>query len=684
MSEHSAKLNFQDLPFLKLVGGFLLLVLTSTIVASGWLTGPSSRVEREPEIFQIVTSPGNLGGEFQYYRSITLNNPSPEEKTNVEVLLTIPTDSLIADGKMQSNCNDMRFTGDYDLVLDYWIESGCNTADTQVWIKMVTVPSGNSTIYMYYDDPAAASQELAWDQDSPLLVLPFSGECPNGWDPVVELNQDRFARGSTTYGSTGGGGNHHHYLSAKLESEDSVYKTSSASSGEAKRYHTHRFEGDTYSAEIIPPFVETVFCQLSLGADKRLPDRIPAEGIAYFTSLPDTTLWSRETSFDGKFAKGGDVPGAVGGSSTHQHLVIGNSTDHTASGDKGGSEQAGPGNSCTNTHSHEVYGYTDVKEVLPPYLDVIVASLDGDSLLPQDAIVASNFTSVPPLGWQQFSDLNNRFPRGGGIYGGVGGSEVHSHATSFDSNKPYGWYKSCGGGCNMYRCSRGDHRHKVVGTTDEQSSLPRYFDVIYVQKKADGLTKTYNNDETPVTPGPSPTSTPVPTGEPTPTPVPGSGVNLTVKFAGVTSRPVSDSDQTIKIWGESLDGSVALAAKASPLSVVFSVDDQGLYSGTLSLTEAQLDKHYRLVIKGPRHLGREFVDVVLSSGDLVLTAAGQELLPGDLNQDGLVNSVDVGIVNENFDLLVVNSAGDLDYDNYTKGSDKALILQTLSVRQDPR
>jgi len=160
-------------------------------------------------------------------------------------------------------------------------------------------------------------------------------------------------------------------------------------------------------------------------------------------------------------------------------------------------------------------------------------------------------------------------------------------------------------------------------------------------------------------------------------------VGLTVKFAGVTSRPTNDADQTVKIWGESLDGTIVLAAKASPLSVVFSVDDQGLYAGILNLTEAQLDKHYRLVIKGPRHLGREFADVVLDTGSLVLTGAGQELLPGDLNQDGLVNSVDVGIVNENT-RPETNPNGDLNYDNYTTGLDKALILQTLSVRQDPR
>ena len=180
-----------------------------------------------------------------------------------------------------------------------------------------------------------------------------------------------------------------------------------------------------------------------------------------------------------------------------------------------------------------------------------------------------------------------------------------------------------------------------------------------------------------------------PTGIPSPTATPASpgetgNVVITVKFTGVNSRPTNDASQTVKIWGESSDGSIVLATRASPLSVIFSVDNQGLYTGTLNLAEIQLGKHYRLVIKGPRHLGREFVDVVLGSGGLVLTRTGQELPPGDLNQDGLVDEKDVAIINDNLGSLVTNPAGDLNYNNYTEGADKALILQTLSVRRDPQ
>ena len=186
-------------------------------------------------------------------------------------------------------------------------------------------------------------------------------------------------------------------------------------------------------------------------------------------------------------------------------------------------------------------------------------------------------------------------------------------------------------------------------------------------------------EPTPTTVGPTPTATP------TVVPTPGDNeVEIQVKFKGVNSRPANDASQTIKVWGETLDRSVALATKASPLSVTMTVNDQGVYSGKLTLTDSQINQHYRLVLKGPRHLGREFVDIVLGEGGVVvLLGPGQELLPGDLNQDGVVNSADVAIVNDNTSASP-NSAGDLNYDNYTAAADKMLILETLSVRQDPQ
>jgi Uncharacterized conserved protein len=63
---------------------------------------------------------------------------------------------------MNPDCSDIRFTYLYpnntEVEIPYWIESGCNTANTRIWIKVPYIPAnGNVTVYMYYGNPNAVS-----------------------------------------------------------------------------------------------------------------------------------------------------------------------------------------------------------------------------------------------------------------------------------------------------------------------------------------------------------------------------------------------------------------------------------------------------------------------------------------------------------------------------------------------
>jgi hypothetical protein len=43
-------------------------------------------------------------------------------------------------------------------LLSYWIESGCNSANTKIWVKVPSIPaSSTKTIYVYYGNPSATS-----------------------------------------------------------------------------------------------------------------------------------------------------------------------------------------------------------------------------------------------------------------------------------------------------------------------------------------------------------------------------------------------------------------------------------------------------------------------------------------------------------------------------------------------
>jgi hypothetical protein len=93
-----------------------------------------------------------------YRRPITITNTT-SSLTDYQVLVTLDTQSLISARKMRSDCGDIRFTdSDGETLLNYWIESGCNTTSTKIWVKVPNIPANSSkTIYVYYGDPSATS-----------------------------------------------------------------------------------------------------------------------------------------------------------------------------------------------------------------------------------------------------------------------------------------------------------------------------------------------------------------------------------------------------------------------------------------------------------------------------------------------------------------------------------------------
>jgi hypothetical protein len=59
---------------------------------------------------------------------------------------------------MRSDCGDIRFTdSDGTTLLNYWIESGCDSNNTRIWIKVNISASSTKTIYLYYGNLSASS-----------------------------------------------------------------------------------------------------------------------------------------------------------------------------------------------------------------------------------------------------------------------------------------------------------------------------------------------------------------------------------------------------------------------------------------------------------------------------------------------------------------------------------------------
>ena len=102
-----------------------------------------------------VAAPGWLSG-WSYREPVNISSSSA--LTNYQVNVTVDTASLISAGKMNASGDDIRFTdSDGTTLINYWIESGINTASTKIWVKVPTIPTTVTTIYMYYGNTTAAS-----------------------------------------------------------------------------------------------------------------------------------------------------------------------------------------------------------------------------------------------------------------------------------------------------------------------------------------------------------------------------------------------------------------------------------------------------------------------------------------------------------------------------------------------
>ena len=102
--------------------------------------------------------------DFNYRIPITIKENSGKNLNDYQVLIIINTQNLIAAGKMKSDCSDIRFTyynstSNTEIKIPYWMEDGCNSANTKIWVKVPYIPAnGNARIYMYYGNPFALSE----------------------------------------------------------------------------------------------------------------------------------------------------------------------------------------------------------------------------------------------------------------------------------------------------------------------------------------------------------------------------------------------------------------------------------------------------------------------------------------------------------------------------------------------
>jgi hypothetical protein len=141
-------------------------------------TSPTAKLHIRTTDTTTVPFRVDLVQPLRYRKPITISN-SAGALTDYQVLVTLDTASLITAGKMRSDCGDIRFTdSDGTTLLNYWLESGCNTASTRIWVKVPSIPaSSTKTIYVYYGNPSATSASSVQNTFIPNSIYVMSGSC---------------------------------------------------------------------------------------------------------------------------------------------------------------------------------------------------------------------------------------------------------------------------------------------------------------------------------------------------------------------------------------------------------------------------------------------------------------------------------------------------------------------------
>jgi hypothetical protein len=95
---------------------------------------------------------------WNYRKAIPVTNTLGSTINNQIVKIVIDTSALVAAGKLQSDCDDIRITDINGNLLDHW-DTGCNTTTTNIYFKLSSIPTSGTTTYFYYGNVSASNSE---------------------------------------------------------------------------------------------------------------------------------------------------------------------------------------------------------------------------------------------------------------------------------------------------------------------------------------------------------------------------------------------------------------------------------------------------------------------------------------------------------------------------------------------
>lgn len=134
--------------------------------------GISTKMVIDKEINTDTPDISGQSSSWLYRRAIEIENDTNKILPEKDFVLTIDTEKLISSGKLQPNCNDIRFLDEDNATsLQYHIEEkrgqedGCNSKETKILIKIFSIKPQGKIIYLLYGNSSAPNLESKWLKD---------------------------------------------------------------------------------------------------------------------------------------------------------------------------------------------------------------------------------------------------------------------------------------------------------------------------------------------------------------------------------------------------------------------------------------------------------------------------------------------------------------------------------------
>jgi hypothetical protein len=127
------------------------------LTINGTLLIPSLDDSSFQEVGEETSGTPWLSG-WSYRRTVYVDNSfSSTPLTNFQIIIRLNTAYLIAQGKMRSDCGDIRVTDSSGNLLPIWIDPDTkNTWNTKIYVKVPSIPANSVvTIYLFYGNPDA-------------------------------------------------------------------------------------------------------------------------------------------------------------------------------------------------------------------------------------------------------------------------------------------------------------------------------------------------------------------------------------------------------------------------------------------------------------------------------------------------------------------------------------------------